>query len=239
MEKHSVSRLIGSPPGYVGYEQGGQLTEKVRRKPHCVILFDEIEKAHDDVFNLLLQLLDEGQLTDGLGRKVNFKNALIILTSNIGVREVESFGKGMGFKTGADLINEELKSREIIEKALKKKFRPEFLNRIDEAIIFNALKEEDIHKIIYLEIEKLEKRIGEMNYKFKISKDAIEFLAKQGYDEVYGARPLNRAISHYIEDPMADEILNGNINEGETINITLDKEKQEIVLKAIKPSKGK
>lgn len=239
MEKHSVSRLIGPPPGYVGYDQGGQLTEKVRRKPHCVILFDEIEKAHDDVFNLLLQLLDEGQLTDGLGRKVNFKNALIILTSNIGVREVNSFGKNMGFQTGSKILNEENKVRDIIEKALKKKFRPEFLNRIDEAIVFNSLSEEDIHKIIYVEIDKLEKRISEMNYKLKITKDAIEFLAKQGYDEAYGARPLTRAIQHYVEDKVADEILNGNINEGETINITFDKEKDEIVLKPTKPTKNK
>lgn len=234
MEKHSVSRLIGPPPGYVGYDQGGQLTEKVRRKPHCVILFDEIEKAHEDVFNLLLQLLDEGMLTDGLGRKVNFKNALIILTSNIGVKELNSFGKNMGFQTISTIVNEENKAREIIEKALKKKFRPEFLNRIDEAIIFRGLTEEDVHKIIYLEIANLEKRIVEMNFKLKISKDAIEFLAKQGYDEAYGARPLARAIQHYIEDPIADEILNGNISEGETFNITLDKEKEEIVIKAVK-----
>jgi ATP-dependent Clp protease ATP-binding subunit ClpC len=239
MEKHSVSRLIGPPPGYVGYDQGGQLTEKVRRKPHCVILFDEIEKAHDDVFNLLLQLLDEGQLTDGLGRKVNFKNALIILTSNIGVREVNSFGKNMGFQTSSSILTEETKARGIIEKALKKKFRPEFLNRIDEAIIFNALAEEDIHKIIALEIEKLAKRIGEINYTLKVSKEAMDFLVKQGYDEEYGARPLARAIQHYVEDPVADEILNGNILEGEVINITFNKEKEEIVVKQGKPSKNK
>ena len=234
MEKHSVSKLIGPPPGYVGYDQGGQLTEKVRRKPHCVILFDEIEKAHDDVFNVLLQLLDEGQLTDGLGRKVNFKNALIILTSNIGVREVNAFGKSMGFETNSTILNEETKARDIIEKALKKKFRPEFLNRIDEAIVFNSLKEEDIHKIIYLEMANLEKRIGEMNFKLKISKEAIEFLGKEGYDEAYGARPLTRAIQHYIEDPVADEMLLGNISEGDTINITLDKEKNELIIKPIK-----
>ena len=239
MEKHSVSRLIGPPPGYVGYEQGGQLTEKVRRKPHCVILFDEIEKAHEDVFNVLLQLLDEGQLTDGLGRKINFKNALIILTSNVGVREVSSFGKDMGFQTGSNILNEETKARAIIEKALKKKFRPEFLNRIDEAIIFNGLSEEDIHKIIYIEVEKLEKRIGEMNFKLKISKDAIEFLAKQGYDEAYGARPLTRAIQHYVEDPVADEILNENIAEGETISITYIKDADKLTVKAAKTPKTK
>lgn len=239
MEKHSVSRLVGPPPGYVGYDQGGQLTEKVRRKPHCVILFDEIEKAHEDVFNMLLQLLDEGQLTDGLGRKVNFKNALIILTSNIGVREVNSFGKTMGFETPANIVNEENRARAIIEKALKKKFKPEFLNRIDEAIVFNGLSEEDIHKIIYVEIEKLEKRISEMNYKIEIDKDAIEFIAKQGYDEAYGARPLARAIQHYVEDAVADEILNGNILEGETILITFNKETEEIVVKGKKTKKNK
>jgi len=239
MEKHSVSRLIGPPPGYVGYDQGGQLTEKVRRKPHCVILFDEIEKAHEDVFNLLLQLLDEGQLTDGLGRKVNFKNALIILTSNIGVRELGSYGKNMGFETAASIVNEEAKAKAIIEKALKKKFRPEFLNRIDEAIIFNGLKEEDIHKIIYAEIERLEKRIGEIGFKIKISKEAIDYLAKQGYDEAYGARPLARAIQHYVEDPVADEILNDNAKEGDTLNITYDKKTEQIVVKPIKVNKTK
>ena len=239
MEKHSVSRLIGPPPGYVGYDQGGQLTEKVRRKPHCVILFDEIEKAHEDVFNLLLQLLDEGQLTDGLGRKVNFKNALIILTSNIGVKEVSSFGKTMGFETAASIVGEENRARSIIEKALKKKFKPEFLNRIDEAIIFRGLTEEDIHKIIYLEIESLEKRVIEMGYNLTVTKDAIEFLARQGYDEAYGARPLARAIQHYVEDPVADEILNENILEGETIEVSYDSKKEELVIKPIKPKKTK
>lgn len=235
MEKHSVSRMVGAPPGYVGYEQGGQLTEKVRRKPHCVILFDEIEKAHEDVFNLLLQLLDEGQLTDGLGRKVNFKNALIIMTSNIGVKEVNSFGKSMGFETTSSLLTEETRVRDIIEKALKKKFRPEFLNRIDEAIVFRHLSQEDIHKIIYLEIEQLEKRLNEMSYKLKISKDAVEFLGKQGYDEAYGARPLARAIQHYVEDTIADEILNENINEGDIINIGFNSDNEQITIKSSKP----
>jgi ATP-dependent Clp protease ATP-binding subunit ClpC len=237
MEKHSVSRLIGPPPGYVGYDQGGQLTEKVRRKPHCVILFDEIEKAHEDVFNLLLQLLDEGQLTDGLGRKVNFKNALIIMTSNIGVKEANSFGKSMGFETDTKILSEENKVREIIEKALKKKFKPEFLNRIDEAIVFNSLSREDIHKIIYVEIEKLKDRIEEMHYGLHVTEDAIDFLAEQGYSEEYGARPLNRAIQHYIEDSVADEILNDKIKEGETINI--DYVKGEIVVKTTKKPKTK
>ncbi|CAM6000064.1 unnamed protein product [Sphagnum balticum] len=234
MEKHSVSRLIGSPPGYVGYEQGGQLTEKIRRKPHSVILFDEIEKAHPDVFNLLLQLLDEGQLTDGLGRKVNFKNTLIIMTSNIGVTEVNSYGSSMGFETASSILNEENKARDIIEKALKKKFRPEFLNRLDEAIIFRGLTPENIHKIIYLEIGNLEKRLNEMKLHLTISDEAVEFLGKQGYDEHYGARPLGRAIQHYIEDPVADEIINGELGDGDTVSITFDKEASEIKIKTIK-----
>jgi ATP-dependent Clp protease ATP-binding subunit ClpC len=231
MEKHSISKLIGSPPGYVGYEQGGQLTEKIRRKPYSVILFDEIEKAHDDVFNLLLQILDEGHLTDSFGRKINFKNSLIILTSNVGAKELSNFGKSMGFQTDAVIANEEERTRSIIEKALKKKFKPEFLNRIDEIIVFNSLKEEDIHKIIYNELDKLKERIKEMGYDIKINKSAIEYVAKNGYDEAYGARPLNRAIQRYIEDPIADEILSGNIKEGETINIILDKQKNELIIK--------
>jgi ATP-dependent Clp protease ATP-binding subunit ClpC len=239
MEKHSVSRMIGPPPGYVGYDQGGQLTEKVRRKPHCVILFDEIEKAHEDVFNLLLQLLDEGQLTDGLGRKVNFKNSLIIMTSNIGVQEVNSFGKTMGFETAHSIVNEENKARSIIEKALKKKFKPEFLNRIDEAIIFRHLKEDDIKLIINLEIDKLKERVLEMGYKLVVSDDSVDFLAKQGYDEAYGARPLARAIQHYVEDLVADEILNDKFNEGETIYVEYNSEKEEVYIKENKTKKTK
>jgi len=239
MEKHSVSRLIGPPPGYVGYDQGGQLTEKVRRKPHCVILFDEIEKAHEDVFNLLLQLLDEGHLTDGLGRKINFKNSLIIMTSNIGVKEVATFGQTMGFETAASIVGEENRARSIIEKALKKKFKPEFLNRIDEAIVFKSLSQEDIHKIIYLEIKKLEERIIEMGYKLNVTKEAIEFLGRQGYDEAYGARPLARAIQHYVEDTVADEILNENFKEGETIEVSFDEKKEELVIKQGKSKKTK
>lgn len=230
MEKHAVSRLIGAPPGYVGYEEGGQLTEKVRRKPYAVILFDEIEKAHPDVFNILLQLLDEGQLTDSLGRRVNFKNCLIIMTSNVGVTELNSFGKNMGFQTNAAIANEEERARSIIEKALKKKFKPEFLNRLDEAIIFNSLKEDDIHKIIFMELEKLKNRVLETGYELKINKSAIEYVAKQGYDEAYGARPLNRAIQRYIEDPVADEILSGKFKEGDTIKISYDKKLDKIVL---------
>jgi|694.fasta_scaffold00015_227 ATP-dependent Clp protease ATP-binding subunit ClpC len=239
MEKHSVSRLVGPPPGYVGYDQGGQLTEKVRRKPHCVILFDEIEKAHEDVFNILLQLLDEGHLTDGLGRKINFKNSLIIMTSNIGVKEVATFGQTMGFETAASIVGEENRARSIIEKALKKKFKPEFLNRIDEAIVFKSLSQEDIHKIIYLEIKKLEERVIEMGYKLNVTKEAIEFLGRQGYDEAYGARPLARAIQHYVEDTVADEILNENFKEGETIEVSFDEKKEELVIKQAKTKKTK
>lgn len=235
MEKHSVSRLVGAPPGYVGFEQGGQLTEKVRRKPHCVILFDEIEKAHEDVFNILLQVLDEGQLTDGLGRKVNFKNALIILTSNVGVQEVNTFGKSVGFETSSSILNEENRARDVIQKALKKKFRPEFLNRIDEAIIFKSLSQEDIHKIIYLEIASLEKRLSEINFKLKITKEAVEFLGNEGYDAAYGARPLARTIQHYVEDKIADEILGGSFKEGDTISIDYDGE--EIKIKNTKTKK--
>ncbi len=234
MEKHTVSRLFGAPPGYVGYEQGGQLTEKVRRKPHCVVLFDEIEKAHPDIFNALLQMLDEGHMTDGLGRKINFKNALIIMTSNIGVAEVNLHGQSIGFETINSEQLHENKVREIIDKALKKKFPPEFLNRIDEAIIFNSLSPEDIHKIIYLEISKLEKRLTELKLKLKISDETVHYLGEQGYDKTYGARPLNRAIQHYVEDAIADEILSGNIVEGDTINITFKPDTEEILIKPTK-----
>lgn len=230
MEKHSVSRLIGPPPGYVGYEEGGQLTEKVRRKPYSVVLFDEIEKAHPDVFNILLQLLDEGQLTDGLGRKIDFKNCLIILTSNIGVKEANSFGKSLGFETTASIVNEEERARSIIKKALKKKFKPEFLNRIDDTIIFNSLKQDEINLIILNEIENLKDRMVEVGYKIKVNKSAVDFVAKEGYDEAYGARPLNRAIQRYIEDPIADAILNGNYSEGDLIKISYDKKSKKIVL---------
>jgi len=234
MEKHSVSRLVGPPPGYVGYDQGGQLTEKVRRKPHCVILFDEIEKAHDDVFNLLLQLLGEGHLTDGLGRKVNFKNALIIMTSNIGIKESNSFGKNMGFETGNSSFTDEAKVRSIIEKALKNKFKPEFLNRIDEAIIFNSLNQENIREIISIEIKKLEERLNEIHFNLKISEKALDFIAKEGYDAEYGARPLNRAIQHYVEDLVADEILTNSFEEGDTIEIEYSSDDNNLFVKKTK-----
>jgi len=231
MEKHATSRLIGAPPGYVGHEEGGQLTERIRRKPYSVILFDEIEKAHDDTFNLLLQLLDDGQLTDGLGRKVNFKNTIIIMTSNIGVTELNNFGKDMGFKTNASVANEEEKSKKIIEKALKKKFKPEFLNRIDDIIVFNNLKKEDVHKIIHNELDKLIKRVfEELKITLKIDDTVVDYISDEGFVAEYGARPLKRAIQKYIEDPVTDDILIGNFKEGDTININYDKDSDKIIL---------
>jgi len=231
MEKYTVSRLVGAPPGYVGYEQGGQLTEKVRRKPYSVILFDEIEKAHPDVFNILLQLLDEGQLTDGLGRKVDFKNCLIVLTSNVGVKQLSAFGDGLGFKTTHTLANKDAKHRGIIEKALKKKFAPEFLNRIDDCIIFNQLKVADIHKIIHIELAALKARLIDKGYDIKLDKGAIEFLADEGYHDEYGARPLARAIQVHVGDLIADEILLKNVKEGDTVNISFDKKEGKVYVK--------
>lgn len=231
-EKFNVSRLVGPPPGYVGYEQGGQLTEQVRRRPYSVVLFDEIEKAHPDIYNLLLQLLDEGQLTDGLGRKVDFKNTLIIMTSNVGVKEMSTMGKAVGFETNSTVATKADRDKQIIEKALKKKFPPEFLNRIDETIIFNKLSEEDIHKIIYVEIDKMKERLSELGFDIKLDKSAIEFIAKEGYHEEYGARPLNRAIQVHIGNLIADEILMGNIKEGGVIKISYDKKENKVFVKS-------
>ena len=236
MEKFSVSRLVGAPPGYVGYEEGGQLTEKVRRKPYSIILLDEIEKAHPDVFNILLQVLDDGHMTDGLGRKIDFKNTIIIMTSNIGVRQLQDFGTGVGFGTKAQVNQQEENSQKIIQNALKKAFSPEFLNRIDDMIIFNSLTNADIHQIIDIELKKLYARIEELGYSIKITKDAKDYIADKGYDEKYGARPLNRAIQKYVEDPLAEEIINTNLVEGDTIAISFDKKKEEI---SIKIDKGK
>jgi ATP-dependent Clp protease ATP-binding subunit ClpC len=236
MEKHSVSRLIGAPPGYVGYEQGGQLTEKVRRKPYSVILFDEIEKAHDDVFNIMLQLLDEGQLTDSLGRKVNFKNTMIIMTSNIGVKDANEFGAGIGFDTKEGVNDDRM--RLIVEKALKKKFKPEFLNRLDDIVTFNTLSREDISKIIVNELGKLTERITEIGYGVEYSKEAIEYLAEIGYDVNYGARPLGRAIQKYVEDPVCEELLADNIKKGDTIKVTFDKKTKLLVIKGGKTKKS-
>jgi ATP-dependent Clp protease ATP-binding subunit ClpC len=217
MEKFSVSRLVGAPPGYVGYEEGGQLTEKVRRKPYSVVLLDEIEKAHPDVFNILLQVLDDGILTDGLGRRVDFRNTIIIMTSNIGVRDLKDFGAGIGFNTQTRKENEDNVIKDTIQRALKKTFSPEFLNRLDDVIIFNSLGREDIHKIIDITLKKLLTRIEEIGYKVELTEKAKDFLADKGFDPQYGARPLNRAIQKYLEDQIAEELLKGEINEGDTL----------------------
>ena len=220
MEKFAVSRLIGAPPGYVGYEEGGQLTEKVRHKPYSIILLDEIEKAHPDVFNVLLQVLDDGQLTDGLGRKVDFKNTIIIMTSNIGTRQLKDFGTGVGFNTAAREAERASLERSVIDKEMKKKFAPEFLNRIDDVIFFNSLQREDIHKIIEIELKGLFKRVRNMGFGIDIDEKAKDFILRKGWDEQYGARPLKRAIQHYIEDDLADEIIKADILPGDTIHIT-------------------
>jgi ATP-dependent Clp protease ATP-binding subunit ClpC len=217
MEKFSVSRLVGAPPGYVGYEEGGQLTEKIRRKPYSVVLLDEIEKAHPDVFNILLQVLDDGILTDGLGRRVDFRNTIIIMTSNIGVRDLKDFGAGIGFASAAKADNKDEQMRSTIQNALKKAFSPEFLNRLDDVIIFNSLERESLHKIIDLMLVKLFTRITTLGYTVELTEKAKDFIAEKGYDPQYGARPLNRAIQRYLEDPVAEEILKGNLAEGEVI----------------------
>jgi len=217
MEKFSISRLIGAPPGYVGYEEGGQLTERVRRKPYSVVLLDEIEKAHPDVFNILLQVLDDGQLTDGLGRKVDFKNTLIIMTSNIGVRQLKDFGTGVGFSTAATQTASEDVSKGIIEKALKRTFSPEFLNRIDDVIIFNPLGQEEINKIIDIIMKDVMKRLNNLGFSLDLADGAKKFLAEKGYDQQFGARPLHRAIQKYLEDPLAEEILGQNIKSGDKV----------------------
>lgn len=214
MEKFSVSRLVGAPPGYVGYEEGGQLTEKVRRKPYSVVLLDEIEKAHPDVFNILLQVLDDGILTDGLGRRVDFRNTIIIMTSNIGVRDLKDFGSGIGFTTKANQANDEEVMKSTIQNALKRAFSPEFLNRLDDVIVFNSLQREHIHKIIDITLGKLFARILTLGYTVELTEKAKDFLAEKGYDQQFGARPLNRAIQKYLEDPVAEEILKGEVTEG-------------------------
>jgi ATP-dependent Clp protease ATP-binding subunit ClpC len=231
MEKFAVSRLIGAPPGYVGYEEGGQLTEKVRRKPYSVILLDEIEKAHPDVFNLLLQALDDGQMTDSLGRKVSFKNTIIIMTSNIGARELKDFGSGIGFNTLAKQKNSSNQNKGVIEKALKRAFSPEFLNRIDDIIIFNNLNKKDINQIIDIEMNSLLKRINTLGYNVKISQAAKDFIAEKGFDAKFGARPLKRAIQKYFEDPLSEEIINVKIREGDSIKVGLSKDKTTLKIK--------
>ena len=234
MEKFSVSRLVGAPPGYVGYEEGGQLTEKVRRKPYSVILLDEIEKAHPDIFNILLQVLDDGILTDGLGRRVDFRNTIIIMTSNIGVRDLKDFGSGIGFASKTKQANEEEQMKSTIQNALKRVFSPEFLNRLDDIIIFNSLQREHIHKIIDISLGKLFKRITALGYTVELSDKAKDFLAEKGYDHQFGARPLNRAIQKYLEDPVAEEILKGEVVEGGTILADYEGTGEELVIKVKK-----
>jgi ATP-dependent Clp protease ATP-binding subunit ClpC len=235
MEKFSVSRLVGAPPGYVGYEEGGQLTEKVRRKPYSVVLLDEIEKAHPDVFNILLQVLDDGILTDGLGRRVDFRNTIIIMTSNIGVRDLKDFGTGIGFNTAARRESEEELMKATIQNALKKAFSPEFLNRLDDVIVFNSLKREHIHQIIELTLKKVFARIQQLGYSVELTEKAKDFLAEKGYDQQFGARPLHRAITKYLEDPVAEEILKGEIEEGGTIIADHDGQADHLLIKVKKP----
>ena len=237
MEKFAVSRLIGAPPGYVGYEEGGQLTEKIRRKPYAVVLLDEIEKAHPDVFNMLLQVLDDGYLTDSLGRKIDFRNTIIIMTSNIGARKLKDFGTGVGFGTSAKEAQESDYAKGIIENALKKAFAPEFLNRIDDVIVFNTLEKEDINKIIDIELVKLVSRIKDLGYHLKLTDKAKDYIADKGFDKQYGARPLNRAIQKYIEDALAEEIINAKIQEGDTITMDLDAKNDELKIKVKSSSK--
>jgi ATP-dependent Clp protease ATP-binding subunit ClpC len=240
MEKFTVSRLIGAPPGYVGYEEGGQLTEKVRRKPYSVILLDEIEKAHPDIYNILLQVLDDGQLTDGLGRKIDFKNTLIIMTSNIGVRQLKDFGEGVGFATASRVANAEENNKAVIEKALKRTFSPEFLNRIDDVIVFNSLEKSHIFQIIDILMKGVLKRLAILGFSLELTEDAKTFIADKGYDSQFGARPLHRAIQKYLEDPLAEEILNMSIKNGDVLIADLDKENAKIkfTLKEKEPEKS-
>ncbi|MCF1191833.1 ATP-dependent Clp protease ATP-binding subunit [Mangrovimonas sp. AS39] len=230
MEKFAISRLVGAPPGYVGYEEGGQLTEKVRRKPYSVVLLDEIEKAHPDVFNMLLQVLDDGYLTDSLGRKIDFRNTIIIMTSNIGSRKLKDFGTGVGFGTASQKAQEDANARSVIENALKKAFAPEFLNRIDDVVVFNVLEKEDIDKIINIELEKLFVRIKNIGYDLELTDSAKGFIADKGFDKQYGARPLKRAIQKYVEDTLAEEIINSKIEEGDKIILDLDKKTQDLTV---------
>ncbi|WP_299248439.1 ATP-dependent Clp protease ATP-binding subunit [uncultured Lacinutrix sp.] len=238
MEKFAISRLVGAPPGYVGYEEGGQLTEKVRRKPYAVVLLDEIEKAHPDVFNMLLQVLDDGYLTDSLGRKIDFRNTIIIMTSNIGARKLKDFGTGIGFGTASQKSQEDANARAVIQNALKKSFAPEFLNRIDDVVVFNSLEKEDIHKIIDLELDKLLLRIKDLGYELELTDTAKDYIAEKGFDKQYGARPLKRAIQKYVEDALAEEIITSNVSEGDKIIMDLDSKTDEITIKIEKIEKS-
>jgi ATP-dependent Clp protease ATP-binding subunit ClpC len=228
-----VSRLVGAPPGYVGYEEGGQLTEKVRRKPYAVVLLDEIEKAHPDVYHILLQLLDEGRLTDSLGRSVDFRNTIIIMTSNIGSRQLKDFGRGVGFSTNKPDENENEHAKYIIQKALKQAFAPEFLNSVDDVVMFNSLSKKEIGQIIDLEIKELYTRVESLNYKLKISTAAKDFIAEKGWDPQFGARPLKRAIQKYLEDEMAEIIIKASISEGDTISVGYDKKKEKLQIRIL------
>src|SRR5690606_5798976 len=230
-------RLIGAPPGYIGYEEGGQLTEKVRRKPYAVLLLDEVEKAHPDVFNMLLQVLDDGYLTDSLGRKIDFRNTIIIMTSNIGSRKLKDFGQGVGFGTKAQKSQIDANTRSVIESALKKAFAPEFLNRIDDVVIFNSLEREDINKIIEIELAKLYQRIGLIGYTLTLTDKARDYIAEKGFDKDYGVRPLNRAIQKYIEDALAEEIITSNLSEGDKIFMDLEEGKDALSIKIEKAAK--
>jgi ATP-dependent Clp protease ATP-binding subunit ClpC len=237
MEKFAVSRLVGAPPGYVGYEEGGQLTEKVRRKPYCVVLLDEIEKAHPDIFNMMLQVLDDGYLTDSLGRKIDFKNTIIIMTSNVGARQLKDFGQGVGFGTAAKVAQADENSKSIIENALKKTFAPEFLNRIDDVIVFNALEKVDIDQIIELELVKLYSRIKDLGYNLTLSDNAKAYIAEKGFDKQFGARPLKRAIQKYVEDSLAEEIITSKIESGDEIFMDIEEGGTEMIVKVKKKEK--
>jgi len=239
MEKFSISRLVGAPPGYVGYEEGGQLTEKVRRKPYAIVLLDEIEKAHPDIFNLLLQVLDDGHMTDGLGRKIDFKNTILIMTSNIGARQLADFGTGVGFGTQAQQESKDDNVKSIIQKALRKAFSPEFLNRIDDMIMFKSLGRKEIHLIIDIELKKLYDRILALGFHVVLSQKAKDFIVDKGYDEKFGARPLKRAIQKYIEDPLAEEIIKSNFKEGEKITLELNSAKDGLQVVHEKKTKAK
>jgi ATP-dependent Clp protease ATP-binding subunit ClpC len=237
MEKFSISRLVGAPPGYVGYEEGGQLTEKVRRKPYSIILLDEIEKAHPDVFNLLLQALDDGHMTDGLGRKIDFKNTILIMTSNIGARQLADFGDGVGFGTKSQQDQKEDNAKMIVQNALRKAFAPEFLNRVDDMVMFRSLSREDLHDIIDIELGKLYSRINELGFSIKMTEAAKDFIVDKGYDEKFGARPLKRAIQKYIEDPLAEQIVNSNLKDGDAIKIDVKKGDTELLVDIVKGKK--
>jgi ATP-dependent Clp protease ATP-binding subunit ClpC len=238
MEKFAISRLIGAPPGYVGYEEGGQLTEKIRRKPYAVVLLDEIEKAHPDVFNMLLQILDDGYITDSLGRRIDFRHTVIIMTSNIGSRQLKDFGQGVGFGTEAKKSQAEANAKSVIENALKKTFAPEFLNRIDDIIVFNTLEKEDIFKIINIELNKLLARITKLGYDLKLTDRARDFIAEKGTDKQYGARPLKRAIQKYVEDPLAEEIVNTNLEEEDEILMDLDESGEKLSVRINKKERS-